>query len=253
MIYHVLNGDALAASFPDAGFSGEIVVVREGLVEGDLSGSTLQDFWESRARYMGLRYSDYEQRVVGEFEKMMHAPRESEFNLWFEYDLFCQVNMWFVVSLLDALPTAKTVFAVYSTHVNKHDKHFWNGFGPATTDELKTCYTKRRMLNDGDLHFAKDLWESYKNGDLKALKGYSEMESPAFPFMHEVIQAHIDRFSEEKEQGRPERVVEDIIRNVSTDFQEVFKEFWKRESIYGFGDLQVKQIYDNIMHKLGRQ
>lgn len=50
MIYNILNGDALAYSFPDTKIEGDVIVVREGLIDGDLSGDNLQDFWQSRAK-----------------------------------------------------------------------------------------------------------------------------------------------------------------------------------------------------------
>ena len=65
--------------------------------------------------------------------------------------------------------------------------------------------------------------------------------------MQEVVKAHIERFPKDGSKGRPEKVIEDIIKNVSTDFHKVFKEFCNRESIYGFGDTQVKVIYDKVM------
>lgn len=101
MIYNILNGDALAYSFPDAKIEGEIIVVREGLIDGDLSGNNLDDFWQSRAKYLQLTTTEYHNNVVKEFEKIMAAPDDSTFNLWFEYDLFCQVNMWFVISIIN--------------------------------------------------------------------------------------------------------------------------------------------------------
>ena len=107
MIYNILNGDSLAYSFPDAKIEGDIIVVREGLIDGNLSGNNLQDFWHSRASYMGLTEAEYHDKIVSEFEKIMNAPDDSEFNLWFEYDLFCQVNMWFVISIINSLSAIK--------------------------------------------------------------------------------------------------------------------------------------------------
>ena len=40
MIYHILNGDALIDRFSATGLKGEMVVARESLIEGDLSGDT---------------------------------------------------------------------------------------------------------------------------------------------------------------------------------------------------------------------
>lgn len=115
MLYNILNGDALTYSFPDAKIEGEIIVVREGLIDGDLSGDSLREFWQSRARYMEITEAEYNNSVVKEFEKIISAPDDSGFNLWFEYDLFCQVNMWFVVSIIKRLPIKKKVFAVYTS------------------------------------------------------------------------------------------------------------------------------------------
>jgi hypothetical protein len=38
MVYNILNGDSLAYSFPDTKIEGDIIVVREGLIDGNLSG-----------------------------------------------------------------------------------------------------------------------------------------------------------------------------------------------------------------------
>jgi hypothetical protein len=247
MVYNILNGDSLAYSFSDAKIDGEIVIAREALIDGDLSGNNLEEFWQARARYLGLSDIEYRARTVKEFEKILNAPGDAEFNLWFEYDLFCQINMWFVLSLINRLPAKKKVFAVYTTHLNKNNKQFWNCFGSAKTNELNICFDQRVQLNEKDQQFGDDLWTAYKNADLDALSRLSKNQSAAFPYIEEVIQAHIDRFPKDGEKGRPEKALEDITKNISTDFHKVFREFWNRESIYGFGDIQLKHLYDKVM------
>lgn len=248
MIYNILNGDSLAYSFRDTKIDGEIIVVREGLIDGELSGRGLYDFWQTRAKYMRLTEEEYYDKVVKEFEKIISAPENTEFNLWFEYDLFCQANMWFVISIINNLTINKKAFAVYTYHVDKGDKQFWNRFGSAKTNELKVCFENRIELYDSNLEFGQSLWNAYKNSNLDNLKQLSKNQSTAFPYIQEVIQAHIDRFAKDGKNGRPERVLEDITKNISPDFNEVFKEFWNRESIYGFGDIQLKHLYDKVMH-----
>ncbi|MBE7169016.1 MAG: DUF1835 domain-containing protein [Williamsia sp.] len=248
MIYNVLNGDSLACSFPDTKIEGDIIVVREGLIDGDLSGNDLQGFWHSRAKYMGSTEAEYHDKVVREFEKIMNAPDDSEFNLWFEYDLFCQVNMWFVISIINSLSVTAKVYAVYTSHLDRNSKHFWNGFGPANASQLQVCFADRILLSDADLQLGQELWAAYKDNNFRELLRLAKNESFAFPYLQEVVKAHIDRFPGDGMNGRPERVIEDITKNVSTDFHKVFKEFWNRESIYGFGDIQLKHLYDKVMH-----
>ncbi len=247
-MYNILNGDALAYSFGDAKIDGDIIVIREALVDGDVSGNNLHEFWQSRANYLKVTGTEYNDSVVKEFEKIINAPDKSTFNLWFEYDLFCQANMWFVISLINRLPMEKEVFAVYTSYLAKISKQFWNGFGPANSDELQACYANRIPLSKGDMNFGQELWEAYKNGNLEQLTKLSKHSSLAFPYLQEVVAAHVDRFPNDGTKGRPEKVIEDITKNISTDFHEVLKEFWSRESIYGFGDTQIKSLYDKALH-----
>ena len=247
MIYHILNGDSLAHNFPEAHFEGEIIVAREALIDGNADAPELEAFWNMRADYLGITMAEYENQVVTEFNRILQAPENSEFNLWFEYDLFCQVNMWFVISLLHSIDLKKKVFAVYTTHLDRSSKYFWNGFGPAKTEDLITCYNNRILLNDADLEFGKNFWEAYKANNREDLKALSEVAPPSFPFVKEVIEAQLDRFPEDGSTGRPEKLIEYITANISTDFPTVFREFWNRESIYGFGDTQLKKLYDKVM------
>ncbi|HNT22649.1 MAG TPA: hypothetical protein PKL70_19590 [Saprospiraceae bacterium] len=248
MVYHILNGDSLACSFPDTKIKGETIVVREALIDGDLSGNTLEALWRARAKYMGLTEAEYHSKIAIEFEKILNAPDYSEFNLWFEYDLFCQVNMWFVLSILHRSPAKKKVYAVYTSYLDRNHIQFWNGFGPATSNELEICFAGRISFNDNDLQLGQDLWAAYKSDDLEELLRLANNQSPAFPYLQEVVKAHVERFPKDGRMGRPEKVIEDIIKKGSTDFQKVCTEFWKRESIYGFGDHQLKKLYDKLMH-----
>ena len=249
MIYHILNGDSLAYSFPEARIEGNIIVMREALIDGDLSGNDLQDFWLSRAKFLGVTEAEYRDKVISEFDKITNAQDDSPFYLWFEYDLFCQVNLWFVISILNSLPVKKRVYAVYTSHLDKNDKLFWNGFGSANSSQLQACYSDKILLSDADLQFGQNLWIAYKNGNLEEMARLAEEQSSAFPYLQEVVKAHIERFPTDGTNGRPEKVIKDIIRNISTDFGEVFKAFWKRESIYGFGDTQLKHLYDKVMRQ----
>src|SRR5688500_7446262 len=231
MVYNILNGDSLAYSFPDAKIEGEIIVVREGLIDGELSGDNLHDFWQSRARYLRITETEYNNSVVKEFEKIMNAPDNSEFNLWFEYDLFCQVNMWFVISVINSLSVNKKVYAVFTSYLDRNNKHFWNGFGPANLSQLQVGVADRILLRYADIQVGQDLWIDYKDNNFEELIRLAKNQSSAFPYLQEVVKAHIDRFPKDG-YGRPEKVIEDITKNISTDFHKVFKEFWNRESIY---------------------
>ena len=245
-VYQILNGDSLAQGFPVAQTGGEIIVVREALIDGSLDGTGLGEFWQTRAGYVGISSDEYRTRVASEFEKILRAPPGSEFNLWFEYDLFCQVNMWFVLSLIASLPSPKQVWAVYPSFLSWKHPHFWSGFGAATAGELLKSFRDRIPLNKNEIQLGQRLWQAYKNSNLEELTKLSAYKSASLPYLQPVVQAHTDRFPQEGAKGRPESILEEIIRTGPGDFQSVFVAFSKREPIYGFGDNQLKAIYDRV-------
>lgn len=246
MIYHVLNGDALASTFTGAGITGEIIITREALIDGDLRGDTLEAFWQTRAHYIEpANENRYYTFVVKEFNKLLSAEDNAEFNLWFGYDLFCQVNMWFIISLLQETPANKNIFVVNPSFRDKEDR--WKDFGKATHGNLHTSLKNRVLFGGEDIQLAQRLWTAYKNNNLEELKSLSKTTSVCFPYLREVCQAHIDRFPSGNNKGRPEQVIKDIVQNVSPDFHIVFREFFTREGVYGFGDSQLKPLYDKVM------
>ena len=102
--YHILNGDALKEQFPKD-LEGEIIVARECLVEGELKANGLDEFFKIRASFISRSFEnnsiqDYYQRTASEFQKILDIKDNAEINLWFEDDLFCQVNFWFIVHLI---------------------------------------------------------------------------------------------------------------------------------------------------------
>jgi hypothetical protein len=249
MTYHILNGDALVEGFKATSLAGEIVVARECLVEGDAGGETLFEFYETRANYLtgtyGEKPENYFRNVASECNKLLYARDMSSFNLWFGYDLFCQVNMWFIISLLQTLRIQKHVYVVYPSFRKRAD--IWKDFGRATTVDLKKAFEARIELTAADLRLGDDLWTAYRSNNLTELEKLSHHQAPCFPYLKEVITAHIERFPLNGVMGRLEQRLREIIHHSGSDFSTVFKTFSEKEGVYGFGDDQVKRLYDKIL------
>ncbi|MFD2523627.1 hypothetical protein [Emticicia soli] len=245
MTYHILNGNSLADIFGEANITGEIVVIREALIEGNLAGNTLAEFWQNRADSLGVSLEQYESGSVSEFNKIIHAPDSSIFNLWFGYDLFCQANVWFILSLINDLKTKKEVYMVYPTFLAEAD--IWLEFGRANADDLRLSLSNKVRFEEQDFQLAHKLWQAYKNQDLDTLAKLAESKSACFPYLKEVCKAHIERFATDAQASRPERVLAGILEDGETDFYAVFRKFNAQEGIYGFGDSQLKPIYDKLL------
>ncbi|MCE7040900.1 DUF1835 domain-containing protein [Dyadobacter sp. CY312] len=248
MTFQILNGDALLDLLPENILSGVIIVARECLVDGPVSGDTLPDFWKTRASFIANEYGEEQQTyftdVVTEFDEIIAIPAGSEVNLWFEDDLFCQVNLWFCISLLNSRDDLKVNLIRPPLTDNRPD---WRGFGALDRNALAKAYQDRTLLGEEDIDLLSKLWIAFKNNDRLRMTELATNASAHFPFLGEVVQAHLERHSDDHQSGRPENTLRQILKeNPDHDFKTIFKEFSLREGIYGFGDSQVESLLNKL-------
>jgi len=242
---HILNGDSLNQQFP-IDLSGERIICRECLCDGPVNAQFPNDFYKQRTEFITslddeIQISDYYEKTVLEFEKLNSISSNAEICFWFEDDLFCQVNFWFSTWLIHNQQKGNTFSLVRPNSLSPY------GFGAYSQNELKTLFENRVQIKD--LMQFVSLWNLYKSNNLKDLLSQGQNLSSEFSFIQEAINAHLDRFpSDKNELPRPEKVLLEIASELHTkQFGSIFKEFCKREPIYGFGDLQVKKIYDKLL------
>ena len=241
--YHILNGDSLKAQLPSS-IEGEVIVARECLVDGSVKGNSLDELFATRARFISQAYGDYTQEqyytdTVTEFQKILGIVDDAEINLWFEDDLFCQVNFWFVCNLMYQTNQQNPVYLI------RPEKHTQYGFAGLNPEELETALANRIELKELDT--IAGLWLLYQNKDNEQLRKAAVSLKPKYPFIIPAVMANIDRVPREGNPGRPIQAIVQIMNELRTeDFGTIFKEFCARESIYGFGDLQVKRLVDEI-------
>ncbi|WP_422359704.1 DUF1835 domain-containing protein [Reichenbachiella sp.] len=245
-VFHILNGDALKEQFPKT-VKGEILVAREGLVDGAVKSDSLEELFQVRANFLFETYNipteEYKIKTINEFEKIKNIPSQSEINLWFEDDLFCQVNFWFTCYLLNQFTEHCKVYLV------RPEVHTPYGFAALDQEGLTQAFADRVQINDLDR--LAQLWESYSHEDLDQLVELGEELQGEFPFIPVAIQAHSDRLPKDGNLGRPKESLKQIMSELDTkEFGPVFKAFNQRESIYGFGDLQVKRLFDEVLAAL---
>lgn len=242
--FHILNGDALKDQFPDS-LNGELIVARECLVDGDVSADSLDQLFELRAEYLSNAYDSekgfYHNEVIPEFKKIISLPEHSVIHLWFEDDLFCQVNLWFVFHLIHNFVTPSQVFLV------RPHTDIQYGFGGLNSDGLENAFRSKVRLPVDEVKLFSSLWELYQGQNHAEILELAVELSERFPFLEDAAKANLKRFPNDGSLGRPEQTLLDIMKETGSDeFGTVFQEFHKRESIYGFGDLQVKRLFDAL-------
>lgn len=247
--YHILNGDSLKEQFPNS-IIGEKIIARLCLVEGNVKAVTSEELFKIRAKFISKSYSnyteqDYFDKTVTEIKKIQNISDYSEINLWFEDDLFCQVNFWFIANLLFKGRKAQSIFLVRPKENSEYS------FGRMDKEELVESYRNRVKIEPFELKELSKIWKFYQQDNYTEMFEITKEIDVKFPFIIPAIQAHKDRIPINGNLGRPKQSLIQIMDDLKTkNFEKVFEEFCKREGIYGFGDLQVKRMYDEIIKTL---
>lgn len=250
MTYHVLNGDALYERFHELNPGGATLIYRECLIDGDLGGANLSEFWQRRQRYLATAPVDYDRWVLQELRPLLGANADDTFCLWFGYDLFCQVNLWFLLSLLAVRSQLPTIYLVYPTYLPAARR--WEEYGPATTKDLQYCFLNRQVATREDVNLGRALWEAYRSDNRSQLATLAKQATPGFPHLDEVVRAQLDRHpSATGNAARPERTIASILADGTEGFGPVFRRFLEREGVYGFGELQFQPLYEKVLKERG--
>ncbi|RKE04521.1 DUF1835 domain-containing protein [Marinifilum flexuosum] len=244
--YHIVNGDCLKEMFPK-NIKGELIVARECLVDGNVTGESLDELLQVRAKFICSKYpvfseEEYHQGTSVELKKILEINEKDEVNLWFEDDLFCQVNFWFCLNLLFENGKNQNIFLVRPNKGNEYN------FGRMNQEELLMAHEHKMSIDSKSLMQMSKLWRMYQHKDWTGMLEIADQLKEQFSFLLPAVNAQIDRLSKGKYEGRPKESLRNIIIELeTTEFAPLFKEFCKREEIYGFGDFQVRGLLKEIL------
>lgn len=244
--WHLLHGDALRETFNLALIPGEVVVIRECYVVGPLPEN--DHSWRVRADFVAKEYAapvlKYGEWVMKQLDRLPRIAAEDEVNLWFGDDLFCQVNLWFVVNRWVENGKNGRVFRIFPPISAEVDD--WKGFEGLDESALAKAMEGRIEFEASDVELACALWKAFKQQDRMALTTLSKTQSRCFRRLPEVVAAHWARFPENGREGQPQTALRAILAEGTTVFEEIFQKFCQRQGIYGFTDLQVKSLLRDL-------
>ncbi len=192
---HIVNGDSLTEQMQELNLSGEIVVWRELLCEGPTQQEINSDFFKLRKKFLRKTYDisaeNYEERFIAEVKKLKTNKDYDDVVLWFEFDLFCHINMLAAISCLSEKNQEAPISLVCSKKL-QGEKEFLP-LSQLTTKELQNHYENRIELNREDIEVALLIWELYCGDNPLKLK--PQIKTPTnFEYLSSCIRAHVERF-----------------------------------------------------------
>src|SRR4030095_9804877 len=212
---HIHNGDSTAGTLKEFGFRGEHKAFQEVLMEGPTPGSLLPDeFLQTRARFVAEAYDLKLDKAEGELHEQESWLRDSsehdETILWFEHDLFCQVNLIYLLDWFSqhSIVARKLSLICIDEFVVVDD---FRGLGQLSGEQLASLFQDRHEVSESELSLAAKAWAAYRSPNPEDVLRLIEGDTSAMPFLEHALRLHLSRFpSRINGLGRIERKALDL-------------------------------------------
>lgn len=250
---HILNNDATAQILEKSEIKGDIIVWREMLCEGALHKNVGSDeFWKKRYAYFKKKFNiepiKYYDTTIREIKKVEDLSNYNEVVLWFECNLFQQLNLLALCTyLVTNYVKTTTYFLVYFEKEN--EKEPVQPFTNFSTINFKSIFKNKIRLSKASLLFAKESWEMYVENDIDKLQKFNFNKNSKFKCLQKTINQHLLRFPSEKGLNQIEYKILRIVNSGIFTEKQIIRTLliWQqKETVYGFGELQ----YFNYLKQL---
>ncbi|WP_291800982.1 hypothetical protein [Lutibacter sp.] len=210
------------------------------------------EFWLNRyaffERELGVERLEYFDKTIKEIVKLEDVSAYREVVLWFEFDLFCQVNLLALCTYLLDNYVKKANYYLVCTGKEK-GKVQLQSLSDYSLKDYKNLYDNKISLSKTSLEYAKECWNVYVKNNFEQLKGFNFNQSSKFKYLQLAINQHLNRFPSENGFNQIENEILEIINSNSFSELDIVKNLltWQKEqTVYGFGDMQYFQYLNKL-------
>jgi len=226
---HVTNGDVVAERIRACGLGGEVLPWRDALHEGPVPGGlSLDELSRVRARFVAGHLDDrpYE-RLLREFtardERLKAFRRGSEVTLWFEHDLYDQLQLmqllhWF--ALRDRGATRLSLICV-GEYPGVEPFH---GLGQLSPAQLAELHGARHELSERELALGDRAWHAFTSERPTLLQELLRENLSALPWLRGALLRHLEQFPSTRDGlARSERQILEALSAERVELGDLFR------------------------------
>jgi hypothetical protein len=245
---HITNGTVLTTFLNELNIDGEKLTWEDMLCEGPTVEQVYSDeFLKLRKSFFSTFYDTdlNTSQIKFELDKLNHIENFSKIVLWFEYDLFCHINMMAVISLIQQKKIKLPLYLVCSGRVEGRKE--LKGLSELNSDELLKHYGDKIELKSEDIELATNVWSIYCSKEHNLLKPFI-VKSSSFKYLNNCLKAHLERFPETKDGlNVMERNILEIVRDtIIKSKHHLLGYALNYQGFYGYGDLQISRIIEKL-------
>lgn len=246
---HITNGSNLTHYLTELQVEGDFLTWHEMLCEGPtLEAINSVEFLDLRKQFLQDTYQLEidEIQVKSDVSILDDVSAYKEIVLWFEYDLFCHINLIGVINLLLQKNIQLPIYLVCSGWIHEN-KHELKGLSELNSKQLLHHYKNKIELKPSDLELAQQIWSIYNGSDHNLLKPFIVKDS-SFVYLSNCLKAHLQRFPNSKN-GINEielNILKIIEQNDIKSKHHLLGYALNYQGYYGYGDLQMQRIIDRL-------
>jgi hypothetical protein len=239
---HVTNGDSVLYTFKKAGITGTHLGWGDVLNEGPVpAGLDLEQTTAIRARYLSERYGN-PIKTIHTLEKrdsvLRRAPEFGEVVLWFEHDLYDQLQILQILVTLDDMNLEPGRISTIQS-----DSYL----GPMTVEELSPLLPKRRTATAAIFKSARRSWARFTSPETSELLAAAHEDAIGLPF----LRAAMHRLCQEypwtgSGLSRGQRHALEAVAQGSGSKAELFRRAQNREEASFHGDSGFYKVLDDL-------
>jgi hypothetical protein len=236
---HVTNGDAVVYLFKKAGVVGTHVPWRDVLHEGPVpAGATLEELSHVRGEYLASRGFGNPIKLLHDLAArdatLRRAPEFSEVVLWFEHDLYDQLQLLQILVELHAMRLEPGKVSLIQSDAY---------LGSMTADELLALYPRRKTVTAATFEAARNAWDALRADEPAALLLHAQRDAQGLPFLRAALRRLCQEFPwNDDGLSRSQRHALQAIAAGPARPEEVFRRAQAHEEAPFLGDLAFAAI-----------
>ena len=240
---HVTNGDSVVYLFKKAGILGTHLPWRDILHEGPVpAGLSLEELSRVRATYLATRGLGSPIKLLHDFSArdatLRRAPEFEEVVLWFEHDLYDQLQVAQVLAELDAMNLDPGRISIVQS-----DEYL----GRMVADELVGLFPKRRTVTGATFASAVRTWNAFTSPNPRDLEDHAKTAIPGLPFMRPALHRLFEEFPWVADGlSRSHRQALQAVSQGPARNDELFRRAQAREEASFLGDSAFNAIVEDL-------
>ncbi|QCE43016.1 DUF1835 domain-containing protein [Psychroserpens sp. NJDZ02] len=245
---HITNGSSLTDYLTKINFKGDTLTWHEMLCEGPtVKEINTPDFFKTRKTFLEDVYDlEYDiDSIKNEFNKLDDVSKYTAIVLWFEYDLFCHINLIAAISLIKQKGIELPLYLVCSGRIaGEKDLKVLSDL---SEQQLLNEYENKIKLNVDDIATAQKAWRIYCEHDHNLLKELIVRPS-SFKYLSNCLKAHLRRFPDTRS-GLNTLEYNTLIlikEHTVTSRNHLLGYCLHYQGYYGFGDLQLERMINRL-------